>query len=95
MLKPMSSLPSGNPILNGIGLTDPHIVIHEDRAYLFATHDYSPDSQDFVLKDWWLWSSTDLIHWRQESVLRPEDTFLQRPFSDCWATFGAFRNNKV
>jgi len=90
----MRPLPAGNPILDGIGLTDPHIVIHEDRAYLFGTHDFSPDNTGFVMRDWWVWSSPDLVHWRLESTLRPQATFLRASSQDCWATFGVFRNNR-
>ena len=84
----------GNPIMPGIGLTDPHFVIYGDRAYVYATHDSSPDSKGFLMTDWWVWSSADLVRWRREGTLKPEDTFLKRPFKDCWATFGASKNGK-
>ncbi len=35
---------AGNPIVPGIGLTDPHAVIYGNRAYFYATHDFSPDN---------------------------------------------------
>ena len=70
----------------GTGLTDPHIRIFNDRAYLYASHDHSADSTDFVLKDWQVWSSDDLLNWEQESVLRPEDTYIGKPTDGCWAT---------
>jgi len=85
---------AGNPIVKDKGLTDPHIVIHEDRAYLFATHDFSQENNGFLMKDWWVWSSRDMVNWEHESTLRPEDTYLRKPFDDCWATFGVFRNGK-
>ena len=85
---------AGNPLLAGKGLTDPHVTIHGERAYLFGTHDDSPENKTFVMKDWWVWSSLDLVHWTHESTLRPEDTFLGTPFSDCWATFGVCRNDR-
>ena len=46
------------------------------------------------MKDWWVWSSADLVNWKQEGTLKPEDTFLKRPFNECWATFGATKNGK-
>lgn len=85
---------AGNPLMPGIGLTDPHISIYGGRAYMYATHDFSPDTRDFMMKDWWVWSSADLVHWKQEGTLKPEDTFLKRPFDECWATFGATKNGK-
>ena len=87
-------VPAGNPILSGIGLSDPHIFVHDERAYLFATHDFSPDSTWFVTKDWWVWSSTDLVHWRQESTLSPRDTFWRRASNECWAGFGVCRDGQ-
>lgn len=44
------------------------------------------------MKDWWLWSSDDLVNWRQECILKPEETHLAAPFDDCWASFGVRRN---
>jgi len=79
---------AGNPLLPDMGVSDPHVTIHGDRAYLFAGHDP-------LLADWWVWSSTDLVNWKQESVLRPEETFIAKPFEKgCWASFGAFKNNR-
>ena len=84
----------GNPLHPGIGLTDPHVAIYGDTAYLYATHDFSPDSKKFVTKDWWVWSSTDLVHWNQAGILKPEETFLQQPSDECWAGFGASKHGK-
>lgn len=83
-----------NPIVDNVGLTDPHVAIFGDRAYVYATHDFSPQNAGFVMKDWWAWSSADLVHWRLECTLKPEDTFLKRPFNDCWATFCVHKNKK-
>jgi hypothetical protein len=83
-----------NPIIDGVGLTDPHVFVHDGKAYLFATHDFSPDNKGFVMKDWWLWESKNLVDWKQICLLKPENTFLARPFNDCWATFGVVKNNR-
>ncbi len=91
---PTPPVAAGNPILAGPGFTDPHVTIHDGRAYCFATHDFAPENRTFIMKDWWLWSSCDLVNWRHESTLRPEETCLGKPFKDCWATFGVVRNDK-
>ena len=36
--------------------------------------------------DWWTWSSDDLVHWRYESTLKPEQTYWGKPCDQCWAT---------
>jgi hypothetical protein len=46
------------------------------------------------MKDWWIWSSADLVNWKQEGMLKPEETFLKQPSDSCWATFGATKNGK-
>jgi hypothetical protein len=70
----------------GQGVTDPHIRIYEDRAYLYASHDYSADNRGFVMRDWQVWSSDDLLNWRLESTLYPQDTYIGKPIDGCWAT---------
>lgn len=70
----------------GMGVTDPHIHIFDDRAYLYASHDYSPENTTFVMRDWQVWSSDNLREWELESTLRPEQTHVGKPFSGCWAT---------
>lgn len=85
---------TGNPLLPGRGVCDPHVRIFGSRAYMYATHDASPDNDHFVMKDWWIWSSPDLVHWTHECTLRPEMTYLNAGFSSCWATDAAERNGR-
>jgi len=85
---------TGNPILPGIGLCDPHIRIFNDRAYLYATHDKGPDYKKFIMDDWWIWSSPDLVHWKHECTIRPEETYHGKPDSSCWAVDAMERNGK-
>lgn len=85
---------SGNPILRRRGVCDPHVRIFNDRAWLYATHDKSPDSTTFVMEDWWVWSSPDLVNWTHECTLRPEDTYIGPGFTSCWATDAAERNGR-
>ena len=81
---------AGNPIseLTGQPIEDPHLIAHGGKVYLFASHDYSFQSKGYDMRDWWVWSSDDLVHWNQECVLKPEETFMKEPSTMCWATFG-------
>jgi len=72
--------------LLGKGICDPHIRIFNNKAYLYASHDLSPENSGFVMPDWWIWSSDDLVHWQYESSLKPEDTYIGEPSNGCWAT---------
>jgi hypothetical protein len=85
---------SGNPILPGRGVCDPHVRIYGDRAYLYATHDKSPGNRDYVMDDWWIWSSPDLVAWTHECTIRPEDTYFGKPDSSCWAVDAIERDGR-
>ena len=76
----------------GKGVNDPHIHIFDDRAYLYASHDHDIDNPKFVMKDWWVWSSDDLLNWEHESTLRPEDIYIGKPSDACWAADAVEKN---
>lgn len=85
---------SQNPIIPNRGVNDPHIRIIDGKAYLSATHDKSIENDRFIMDDWWLWSSYDLVEWKFETILKPEDTYIGKPYSSCWATDFVKRNGK-
>ena len=61
-----------------------------DTFYLYSTHDFSPNNTGFVMKDWRVFSSPDLVSWTLESTLLPQDTPAPpSAWSSCWATDGA------
>jgi len=84
----------GNPIFPGRGACDPQVRVYDDQVYMYATHDASPTSTTFVMNDWWVWHSADLVNWELVSVLKPEQTYFGKPSSQCWATDAARRNGK-
>ena len=85
---------TGNPIVPNIGLDDGHMRVYGDRIFNYASHDYSPESKDFVLKMWWVWSTSDLRTWTCESSLSPDVLGFPGGFKDCWATDAHTRNDK-
>ncbi len=85
---------AGNPFIEGIGLCDPKVRIYDNHAYLYATHDAVTNSTRFIMRDWWVWTSDDLVHWKQVSTLKPEQTYYKKPSNDCWATDAIRHNGK-
>ena len=85
---------AANPIVPNKGLNDPHVRIFNDKAYVYATRDKSADNERFIMEEWWVWSSTDLVNWELESVLNPADTYIGEGFQGAWATDAASRNGK-
>nr|WP_319509484.1 family 43 glycosylhydrolase [uncultured Draconibacterium sp.] len=85
---------ASNPIIPNKGANDPHIRIIDGKAYLSASHDKAKGNQGFTMEDWWLWSSDDLVNWKLEYTLKPEETYIGKPFNQCWATDIVKRNGK-
>ena len=80
-------------IIPNQGVCDPHVHIFNGKAYLFSTHDRGPGQPIFTMDDWRIFSSDDLLNWKLEYTLRPEDTFLGKN-AECYATDAAERNGK-
>lgn len=75
-----------NPIIANNGANNPHIRIIEGKAYPAASHDKSANSKKFIIEDWRLLSSDDLVNWKLEYTLKPEETYMGKPFDGCWTT---------
>lgn len=82
-----------NPIIPSRGVCDPHIHIFQGRAYLYASHDFSRDNTLWHMQDWQIWSSANLVDWRLESTLRPEDLYMGKS-EQCWAVDAAKKNGE-
>jgi len=91
---PLRVVSHGNPIIPNLGACDPQVRVYDGHVYLYSTHDASPDSNNFVMHDWRVWHTTDLVHWELVSTLSPEQTYFGKPSSQCWATDAARRNGK-
>jgi glycosyl hydrolase family 43 len=76
----------GNPIIPGLGVCDPQVRVFDDVVYLYATHDADAGSTSFVMNDWWVWRSVDLVTWKLVGILRPEETYWGKESAECWAT---------
>jgi hypothetical protein len=69
--------------------------VFNNRAYIFAGHDFAdPNGKQWDTREWWVWSSADMVEWTMESVLKPEDTYIKRSGSNAWAGDAAERNGK-
>jgi hypothetical protein len=78
---------SQNPIIPvHEGITDPHIRVYDGIAYMTACHDWSMDNEWFHIDHWVMYSSADLVHWKLECTLQPEETYIGKPYEQCWAT---------
>ncbi|MGQ1785150.1 family 43 glycosylhydrolase [Saccharicrinis sp. GN24d3] len=83
-----------NPVVKDIGMSDPHVRIFNDTIYLYSGHDFSPDDKTWIMKDWRVFSSTDLVNWTHSSTISPKDNYMNDNSTDCWASDAATRNGK-
>jgi len=83
-----------NPVIPGKGVADPHVSIFNGRAYMYASHDYTPQSKNYDMRDWWAWSSDDLVNWKWECTLKPDQTYIKKPYNCCFAGFCVTKNDK-
>lgn len=82
-----------NPIIWRQGVCDPHVHVFEDKVYLYATHDSSFGAGGFRMLDWQIWSSVDLVNWKLERTILPEEFYCGK-LDQCWAVDAAYRDGK-
>lgn len=83
-----------NPIIKDIGMSDPHVRVFNDTIYLYCGHDSHPDDETWLMREWRIFSTVDLINWKQEGIISTEDNYMDDNSTDCWAGDAATRNGK-
>ncbi len=81
------------PMVANLGMADPHIHIFNNKAYLYSTRDADIQAKGFVMPDWRVWSSSDLIDWKLETIIDPFTTYMGKS-NNCWAPDVARKNGK-
>ena len=76
-----------NPIIQTIYTADPAPYVWNNRLWLFADHD-EPNSNTYIMKDWRLFSSDDVVNWQDHGVIMSLKTFS-------WATDRAWAGQVV
>ncbi len=75
-----------NPVFPEKGLTDPHAIEFDGRLYIVCGHDISWSTDYFWAMDRWeVWSTDDLVNWRRETVILPENSYMGRR-KECYGT---------
>lgn len=85
---------NGNPLFKDKHTADPAIWVENDTLWLFAGHDDKGNQSGYVMKDWLLYSTTDMKHWTEyPSPLRIEE-FSWAESKQAYAGHVAKRNGK-
>lgn len=83
-----------NPLINEPGMSDPHILVENDTCYLFTGHDIGFGVSNWVMPDWRIYRSTDLKSWEHVGTISPEDNYMGKGNTNCWAGDIVKRNGK-
>lgn len=83
-----------NPIIQTWYTPDPAPFVHNDTVFLFVDHD-EDDAQYFKMKDWQLYSTTDMVNWTYRGTPISTETFQWAKQGDnAWASQAVERNGK-
>lgn len=55
----------GNPIITHKHTADPAATVSRDTLWLFTGHDYEGNQSGYKLKDWCVFSTTDMVNWTE------------------------------
>lgn len=81
-----------NPITTFKGISDPHIRVFNDTIYLYSGHDSHPEDTTWVMKDWRVFTTTNLLDWKHVNTIYPTNNYMDNESEDCWASDAATRN---
>lgn len=83
-----------NPVIRDRFTADPAALVYQGRVYLYTGHDEAtPQDKHFVMRDWRVYSSTDLVNWKDHGSPMSARTFAWAR-SDAWASQVIERNGK-
>lgn len=83
-----------NPVIQTWYTPDPAPFVYQDTVFLFTDHD-EDDAQYFKMKDWQLYSTTDMVNWRYRGTPMTTATFQWAKQGDnAWASQAIERNGK-
>ena len=83
-----------NPITSAVYTPDPAPYVHGDKLYLFTDHD-EDDATYFLMKDWLVFSTEDMVNWTYLGAQVSTATFDWAVQGDrAWAAQAVERNGK-
>lgn len=85
---------NGNPIITHKFTADPAAFVEGDTLWLFTGHDYEGGQKGYKLKDWLVFSTTDLKNWTEYPVPLKIEDFEWDNTGDAYAAQTIKRNGK-
>lgn len=85
---------TGNPIIRDKHTADPAVMVEGDTLWLFAGHDMDGNQRGYVMRDWLLYSTTDMKHWTEYPSPMNIETFKWAKSKQAYAGHAVKRNGK-
>ena len=85
---------NGNPIIRHMYTADPAVWVENDTLWLFTGHDADGDHRGYVMRDWQVFSTTDMRHWTQYPCPLTVNDFKWATSRQAYAGHVAKRNGK-
>lgn len=84
----------GNPIIAHHYTADPAALVEGDTLWLYLGHDFAGDQKGYKMKDWLVFSTTDMKNWTEYPVPMKITDFSWAKSGDAFAAHVAKRNGK-
>lgn len=79
-----TSVNAQNPIITDIFSADPAPLVYRDTLFLYTGHDTASEkAANYKMPDWYVFSTTDMVNWKNHGPLLSPNTFS-------WATGDAY-----
>ena len=85
---------NGNPLIRHKHTADPSVLVEGDTLWLFAGHDMEGNQTNYVMRDWLLYSTTDMRHWTEHPSPLHIDAFKWAVSHQAYAAHPVKRGNK-
>lgn len=84
----------GNPLLTHHYTADPAALVQADTLWLFTGHDFAGGQKGYKMKDWLVFSTTDMKNWTEYPVPMKITDFSWAKSGDAFAAHVAERDGK-
>lgn len=85
-------LAAQNPIVQTMYTADPAPVVYDGKLFLYTSHDEDASTW-FVMNEWKLYSTTDMVNWTDHGAVLSYETFSWAK-GDAWAMQCVERDGK-
>ena len=82
-----------NPLFTDAFTADPATLVYKDTLYLYTGHDEAKGNEMFTMKDWLVFSTTDMKHWTAHGPVMKVTDF-KWAMKDAWASQAIEKNGK-